>query len=177
MFKIINFVLISITSSLVFTGIIYGDSYPVCTGPPTCNKEADLGKTRVSDDKKNVEFCVLDDDGNFAWKPHEEGIINQNLTNNGYVKFKSGFIMQWTVGPNFKDLEVSTPTPVPFPIPFPNSTLNVQVSIYMPNGSDIYQNSWFQIVDFTNSEVNIILQNASSVANKNIYPMIRVTGF
>jgi len=52
---------------------VYGDSFPLCIEAPTCNKEADLGKTRVSADKKSVEFCVLDDNGNLNWKSQDDG--------------------------------------------------------------------------------------------------------
>ena len=67
MFKIISFLAACIIFICLFSTKGFSDSYPACSEAPTCNKKADLGNSRISQDKKNVEFCVLDDNGNFAW--------------------------------------------------------------------------------------------------------------
>ena len=98
-------------------------------------------------------------------------------SNNGFHTLQSGLILQWVTGPDFKGKETSASTSVAFPKPFPNAVLNVQVTASMPSGTDRYQNSWFQITNLTKSQVGVLMQSASVVANKEIRPMIFAVGY
>ena len=94
----------------------------------------------------------------------------------GYQELPSGLVMQWAKGPNFSGQETSNSTKVPFPIHFQHSCFNVQVTAYFPNGDDTNQNGWFQVTGCDQSGVNVLLQNASVVPNKDVYPMIFAIG-
>ena len=60
-----------------------------------------------------------------------DGITNSNLSENGYVKFNNGLIIQWGVSSK----SVDTIGHVTFPIKFPNKCLVVSGNTYLKDGN------------------------------------------
>lgn len=72
-------------------------------------------------------------DTTFVAEPYNAGIVESDLSQNGYVKFANGLIIQWGT---------SDGGVVTFPVQFPNKVLNVIVSPLV-NNSGVGGNCWY----------------------------------
>ena len=81
-------------------------------------------------------------DTTFIADEYNAGIVESDLSQNGYAKFANGLIIQWGYS-NGK---------VTFPVKFPTKALNVIVNPLQNNGS-IGGNCWY-ITELTNTSFN-----------------------
>lgn len=120
--------------------------------PPPHSEYTDLNlQLHATTNISNPGAFGIIGDTTFVADEYNAGIVESDLSQNGYAKFANGLIIQWGY---------SNGGEVTFPIQFPTKVLNVIVSPLVNNG-DVGGNCWY-ITTLTTTKFN----TAFSVARR-----------
>jgi hypothetical protein len=90
-----------------------------------------------------------------------DGIVQQYLGDNGYVRFANGLIVQWGKSSGRKGPSDAQKESISFPITFPSSVYMAIASIYTNAGGDLNNDWWYQVSDLSRSGMAVTRQTAN----------------